>query len=109
MKLVLTIVSHKDSHTLVDVLIEKGFRATKLASTGGFLQEGNATLLIGVAEEKVDEVIDIVKSVCRSRQQVVAPITGMSGPTESYYSVPVEIPVGGATIFVLDVEKHVKV
>lgn len=109
MKLVLTIVSHKVSHTLLDALIEKGFRATKLASTGGFLQEGNSTLLIGVADEKVDEVIEIVKSVCRSRQQFVAPITGMPGPTESYYSYPVEVPAGGATIFVIDVEKHLKV
>ncbi len=109
MKLVLSIVSNKDAQSLTSTLIKKGYRATKLASTGGFLQAGNTTLLMGVEENQVEDVITIIGEVCRSRQEILTPISPMTGPAEPYYPYAVEVQVGGATIFVLDVEKHLKV
>ena len=93
---------------LIEGLVERGYRATKLASTGGFLREGNTTLLIGVEEQTVDEVIGIIKRTCRSREQLVTPISPVGGPTDLYVPYPVEVVVGGATIFVIDVERFEK-
>lgn len=109
MKMVICIVSDKDAPLLVEELVQKGYRTTKLASTGGFLKKGNTTLLMGVEEEQVDDVVATIGRICRSRQEIVAPISPMPGPVESYVPLPVEVTVGGATIFVLDVARHIKV
>lgn len=109
MKLVISVVSNRDTNALLEELMKREYRATKLASTGGFLKEGNTTLLIGVEAEQVDEVIEIIGSVCRSRKQLVTPISPLPGPAESFVPYPVEVTVGGATIFILDVEKNIKV
>ena len=109
MKLVITVISDTDAAPLLNALVQKGYRATKLASTGGFLREGNTTMLIGVEKEKVDEVIDIINDKCQSRRQFVTPIAALPGPAEPFGSYPMEITVGGATVFVVDVEKYMKV
>jgi uncharacterized protein YaaQ len=109
MKLIVAVIQDKDSMRLVEALVGKGYRATKLASTGGFLREGNTTLLIGVDEPNLEEVVSIVKKTCRSREQLVTPISPVGGPTDLYVPYPVEVIVGGATIFVLDVERFEKV
>lgn len=69
MKLVIAIVQDDDASDLVEVITDKNFRVTKLATTGGFLKSGNTTLLIGGEKEKVDEVLAIIKDVCKSRKQ----------------------------------------
>lgn len=110
MKLVIAVVQKKDSIELIDVLTEKSFRVTKLASTGGFLRDGNTTLLIGVEMEKVDEVIDIIKDKCKKREKsMISPYpvsdsTGVNIP----YTYEVQVEVGGATIFVVDIDKFFK-
>jgi len=109
MKLIVCVVSDKDSHKLLEELIKEGHRATKLASTGGFLKEGNTTLLIGVEDHLVDSVLDLIGRVCETRQQLITPISPLPGPAEAYIPFSVEVSVGGATIFVLDVEKYLKV
>ncbi|HCD41191.1 MAG TPA: cyclic-di-AMP receptor [Bacillota bacterium] len=109
MKLVIAVVQDQDSGALMDVLIDRGFRATKLATTGGFLRQGNTTLLIGVQDHEVDDVVDIVKSTCRSRTKMMPPITVVGRSTESFIGQPVEVPIGGATIFVLDVDRFERV
>ncbi|WP_024615906.1 cyclic-di-AMP receptor [Clostridium sp. Ade.TY] len=109
MKLVIAIVNDDDSDDLIDVLNEKKFGVTKLATTGGFLKAGNTTLIIGVDKEKLDEVIDIIKDICKKRKEMVtapAPITGNAGLCMQY---PIEIQVGGATIFVVDVDQFIKI
>lgn len=101
MKLIYVIVRNVDSSQVMDVLNKQGFYVTKLASTGGFLREGNTTLMIGTEEEKVDDVINIVKKECGPRQQIVSnPV----GPAE-FSSMQVMVSVGGATIFVMDVDR----
>jgi uncharacterized protein YaaQ len=109
MKLVYAIVHDEDGHRVTEELNKNGFSVTKLCSSGGFLRAGNTTLIIGVDKEKVDEVIKIVEDKSKSRKQAVnssMPINGMGG---MYMPYPVEVTVGGATIFVLDVERYEKV
>lgn len=109
MKLVVAVVQDKDAIRLLESLVEKGFRATKLASTGGFLKEGNTTLLLGVEDDQVDEVVRVVKKTCQSREQLVTPLTPVGGPVDSYVPYPVEVLVGGAAVFVLNVERFDRV
>ncbi|GBF11424.1 cyclic-di-AMP receptor [Tepidibacillus infernus] len=104
MKLVIAIVQDKDSHRLSNALVKENFRATKLASTGGFLKAGNTTFFIGVENEKVDHVLKIIKENCKSREQLVSPVSPLGGNADSYVPYPVEVQVGGATVFVLPIE-----
>ena len=107
MKLVLAIINHDDANTVTQNLTKRGFSSTKLATTGGFLMSGNVTILVGVDEEKVQEVIDIIHEFSHSRKQLIPTTTEMS---YGYYpSMPVEVTVGGATIFVVDIERFERV
>jgi len=108
-KLIIAIVQDKDAGRLLDALVKKRYRATKLSSTGGFLRNGNTTLLIGVEDSGVQDVLGIIKSTCRSRREYVTPLPPAGGPAESYVPFPVEVVLGGATIFVLDVERMEKI
>ncbi|MFD2170745.1 cyclic-di-AMP receptor [Tumebacillus lipolyticus] len=106
MKLVIAVVQDKDSNRLSNQLIQKGFGATKLASTGGFLKSGNTTFLIGVEEERVEEVLQVIKDTCKSREKTVTPMSNMGGSSgETYVPYPVTVQVGGATVFVVDVQQ----
>jgi uncharacterized protein YaaQ len=105
MKLIYVIVRNLDSGHVTEALNKKGFYVTKLASTGGFLREGNTTLMIGTEEEKVDEVIEIVKKECGPRQQIFPSPVG----TGEYSAMNVVVNVGGATIFVMDVDRYEKI
>ncbi|MBQ7637293.1 MAG: cyclic-di-AMP receptor [Clostridia bacterium] len=107
MKLVIAIVNRDDSSDLIHKLNKSGFTSTKLSTTGGFLRAGNITLLIGVEEEKVQAVIDIIAECCSQRVEIVTSSAGNC--TEHFFaSLPVEVTVGGATVFVVDVEKFIK-
>ncbi|ADU28323.1 cyclic-di-AMP receptor [Evansella cellulosilytica] len=108
MKLIMAVVQDKDSNRLSDALIEKDFRATKLASTGGFLKAGNTTFLIGTDDENVEQVLSIIKENCKTREQLVAPISPMGGNADSYVPYPVEVQIGGATVFILPVDRFEK-
>jgi len=103
-KLIIAVVQDQDSHKLMNALVRENFRATKLASTGGFLRVGNTTFLIGVEDERVEEVLEIIRKNCESREQLISPLPPLGGHAESYVPYPVEVQVGGATVFVLPVE-----
>ena len=106
MKLILAIVSNDDSGAVSSALTRGGFSVTKLATTGGFLMAGNTTFISGVEDEKVDEVIGIIAKHSR-RTQVVPSTSTMD--VGMYSSFPVEVTVGGSTIFVLNVDRFEKV
>jgi len=108
MKLIMAVVQDKDSNRLSQALIKENFQATKLASTGGFLRSGNTTFLIGIKDNREKRLLDIIKENCQSREQMVAPISPMGGNADSFIPHPVEVEVGGATVFVLSVDdfKH---
>jgi uncharacterized protein YaaQ len=101
----MAVIQDKDSNRLSDALVKADYRATKLASTGGFLKAGNTTFLIGTDDENLEDVMSLIKENCQSRDQLVAPISPMGGNADSYVPYPVEVQVGGATVFVLPVEK----
>lgn len=105
MKLVIAVVQDKDSNRLSNALIKEGFRATKLASTGGFLRAGNTTFMIGTEDERVNEALQVINANCKIREQMVTPVSPMGGTTDSYIPFPVEVQVGGAAVFVLPVER----
>ncbi|PJI08058.1 MULTISPECIES: cyclic-di-AMP receptor [Clostridium] len=109
MKLIICIVQDDDAGDLIDVLTDKGLRVTKLATTGGFLKSGNTTLMIGVDEKDVDDVIKSIEDVCKTRQQVVTSPSPVAGSTGVYVPYPIDVEVGGATIFVVDVDKFIKI
>jgi uncharacterized protein YaaQ len=106
MKLVMAIINSDDAHTVIKNLTKAGFQVTRLATTGGFLMVGNVTIIVGVDEEKVDEAIGIIRNYSKSRTQIVpaSSVMGMGIST----AFPLEVTVGGATVFVMDVEKFEK-
>ncbi|PPA68510.1 cyclic-di-AMP receptor [Jeotgalibacillus proteolyticus] len=105
MKLVVAVVQDQDSSRLSTALMKNNFRATKLASTGGFLKSGNTTFMIGTEDHLVDKALKVIDESCRSREQMVAPVSPMGGNADSYIPYPVEVEVGGATVFVLPIEQ----
>lgn len=107
MKLIYAIVNNDDSHAVANSLTKSGFSATKLASTGGFLMAGNTTFLVCSDDERVDEIIEIIRQHSHKRKQFVP--SAASYDVGSYTSFPVEVSVGGATVFVTDIERFEKV
>ncbi|EDL63779.1 MULTISPECIES: cyclic-di-AMP receptor [Bacillaceae] len=105
MKMIMAVVQDQDSNRLSSALMEHNFRSTKLASTGGFLRSGNTTFLIGVEDIRVEKALQVIRDNCKSRDQMVAPVSPMGGNADSYVPYPVEVEVGGATVFVLPVEQ----
>ncbi len=83
--------------------MKRGLSATKIASSGGFLRRGSATVLSGVEDNEVEGVIEMARQECRARKEMVPvqnlPVLGEIGAS----SQPVEVRVGGATVFVMDV------
>ncbi len=108
MKLIIAIIQDEDSQKLVNELTDNNISSTKLPSSGGFLREGNTTLLIGIEKEKVDGVIEIIGEQCKSRTKVTATPITTSWVSSVYIPQAIEVPVGGATVFVVDVEKFTK-
>jgi uncharacterized protein YaaQ len=102
-------VQDQDVNKLLGVLTDHSYSATKLASTGGFLRQGNTTLLIGVEEIQVAEISGLIKDTCHSRKQLLTPLASVGRTMNNYIPNPVEVQVGGATIFVVDVQEFIKV
>jgi uncharacterized protein YaaQ len=103
MKLVMSIVNSDDAGRLTTALTEAGFRSTTIGTTGGFLRQGNTTLFVGTEDEKVARVLALIRENCHTRVQLINPMPPVMEPGEMYMPTPVEIQVGGATVFVLDV------
>ena len=109
MKLVTAIVHSEDASTLVDALLEKEYRATRVNSSGGFLKQGNATILVGVEDDQVDAVLEIISASCHARKQFVNPMPPIMEPGEFFMPYPLEVEVGGATVFVLPVDRFERI
>ena len=107
MKMIMAVVSGDDSNAVSAALTKARFSVTKLATTGGFLMSGNTTFLIGVDDDKVSEVIDIIAKHSKKRKQMV-PSAGMMD-VGMYSAFPVAVTVGGAIVFVMNVERFEKV
>ena len=110
MKMIFAVIRDKDSYAAIGALSEKNIGATKLASSGGFLREGNTTLMIGVEDSRVEEVMGILRENCAKRTQidVAAPYPIGGAPIWNYNYSTIQVEAGGATVFVLDVSDFKK-
>jgi uncharacterized protein YaaQ len=104
MKLVLSIVHDEDSPRLMAELNKSGYRVTKLNSSGGFLRSGNTTLMIGVEDEHLEDVLAIIRKFSSSRKAAINTNITPSSIGGAYIPYPVEVTIGGATVFVLNVD-----
>ena len=108
MKLIFAIVHNDDAGKLTAALRVHKHQFTLISTTGGFLRKGNSTILIGVEPEKLDNVIKLIESNCVTRTQIVNPIPPMMEQGGMYLAQPMEVQVGGATVFVVNVEQFKK-
>lgn len=106
MKLIIAIVNKEDSRAVNSELIAAGYAVTRLSTTGGFLLAGNTTMLIGTEDDKVDECIRIIAEFSSQRTEVVPSTASYGVAVTTAY--PLEVTVGGATIFVTDVDRFEK-
>jgi len=88
MKMIFAVIRDNDNEAVSQALVNKGFRVTRVASTGGFLRRGSTTLMVGVSNEKVDDAIQVIKD-------------STSPPDESG--------IKRATLFVLNVEHYTQI
>lgn len=107
MKLVLAIVNNDDSAAVAATLTNAGFFITKLSTTGGFLQTGNTTLLIGAQDDQVEKIKDVIREHSFTRNKTV-PTNASFGRGMGLSDISAKTPVKGATVFVLNVEEFEK-
>lgn len=106
MKLIFAIVQDDDAGKVVDLLIDRGFRATRFDSRGGFLRAKNSTIMTGVEDDEVNAVLDAIRSTCKSRMKSTISLPPIMDAGEAYVEpAPIDVQVGGATIFVLPIER----
>ncbi len=103
MKLVIAVVQDLDADDVIEVITAENYRVTRVASTGGFFRQGNTTLLCGVQDEQVQHLIDLLRKTCKRRTRMM-PIAPHSAEHPMTVGAYVEVTVGGATLFILDVE-----
>jgi uncharacterized protein YaaQ len=106
-KLIVVITSDDEAEALIKRLIERGYPATKVSSTGGFLRRGNATIFSGVEASDLNNVLAIIRDECKARTEFI-PAQALPFPESIYPAAPVQVRVGGAIVFVLPVERFEK-
>lgn len=104
MKAIVAVVQGQDTVKLSNALRKGGIPFTTVDSTGGFLRERNSTFLMGVLDENVEMVLGVVSANCLTRGEYVSSYPSAFDPTEFYMPRPIEVQVGGASVWVLDVE-----
>ncbi len=104
MKLIIAILQNQDSQAMTKVFNKHNIRATRLSSTGGFLRTGNTTFLIGIEENRVDEVLRLIEQTGKTREKDIPPISALGGSVETFLPGH-RAKVGGATVFVLPIDQ----
>lgn len=102
MKLIWAIVQKDDAGVLMDALTKKEYRMTRINTAGGFLKESNATIILAVEDNQVEDVMAIIEKNCQTRIKQINPLPPIMEPGEFYVPYPVEVEVGGATVFVME-------
>ncbi len=109
MQLLLAIVQAEDADLLVDRLIAQNYRVTRINSVGSFLMRGNATILIGVAEERVASVLATMRTICHTRTTFINAVPPVEAVALSLPPVmPLEVLVGGAVVFGFPVKRFLR-
>ena len=109
MKLVMAVVQGKDVEGLMLALRSANYRATQINSSGGFLRENNVTIMTGVQDNQVPDVFRIIQENCYTRTQYVNPLLPIMEPGEFYMPNPVEVQVGGAAVFIVNVNRYERI
>jgi uncharacterized protein YaaQ len=104
-KLAVCIIHNRDKNRVTEELVKSGFKFTVIGSTGGFLREGNTTMLIGVPVEELPALHALIEANCQMREQLVNPMPYEAAPAGAFIPNPMKVPVGGAVVFVIDVEQ----
>ncbi|MDL2217997.1 cyclic-di-AMP receptor [Christensenellaceae bacterium OttesenSCG-928-M15] len=107
MKLLFAIIQTEDEKVLTRELVEHSFSVTRVATSGGFLKSGNATLMIGVEKDCLEDALRIIKEKSHRRKSLMAAPPFPTHGVE-HAPIPIEVNVGGATVFVVDVEQFHK-
>ena len=109
MKLVIAVVQGEDAQRTSEALTASGFGSTRITSSGGFLQQGNVTFLIGIEDTREAEAVQVIRDNCRERSRYLTPMPPVPEPGEFFMPYPVEVQVGGATVFVVPVDSFEKI
>ncbi len=109
MKLIIAVVQGEDAQKTVVALTDRGISSTRISSTGGFLQQGNVTLLIGVEDVQVPEALKIIHDNCHERSRYLTPVPPLAEPGQFFMAYPIEVEVGGATVWVVPVDSFEKI
>ncbi len=105
MKLCVAVIHNRDKGRIIDELVRTGYKFTIIGSTGGFLREGNTTFLIGTEDGEVETLREVIYSQCHARDQIVNVAPVETGPQGGFIPSPIKVPVGGAILFVLNVDE----
>ncbi len=108
MKLVIAVVSTRDLDELEYALRRRGHQAAVIDESGALGRSGNATLLIGVQEAWLFDLMGIIEETCRARIRFVNPAALLADPPD-YVSRPIEERQGGAAVFILNVERYERI
>jgi uncharacterized protein YaaQ len=109
LKLIIAVVQGEDAQRTVLALTDKGISSTRISSSGGFLQQGNVTVLIGVDDAQVADALEVIRENCQERNRYLTPVPPLAEPGEFFMAYPVEVQVGGATVFVVPVDSFEKI
>lgn len=108
MKLVIAVVQIYDTDRLLTAATDVGFGATKIVSTGGFLRMQNATVLMGVADDRVEDAVGVVRASCHARVEVRAEVTAPEFAEWIDCGIQ-EVPLGGGVVFVVAVDRFTRI
>jgi uncharacterized protein YaaQ len=109
LKLIVAVVQGEDAQRTVAALTDKAISSTRISSSGGFLQQGNVTLMIGVDDSQVEDALKVIHENCHERSRFLTPVPPIAEPGEFLMAYPVEVQVGGATVFVVPVDSFEKI
>ena len=97
-----------DASSTMDALNDRGISVTRFVSSGGFLQHKNVTLMSGIDDDRIEEVLGLIKENCRTRSEFMNPMPPLVEPGDFFVPYPVEVQVGGATVFIVNVDRFEK-
>jgi len=102
MKMVMAIMPRDEAESVLQALVTADHTATYLETRGGMLRQAQMTLFTAVEEENLDQVLKIVDRTCHSHAVVES-----TDPDESLSSafMPAKPRLGGAVVFVWDIER----
>ncbi|GAC1469683.1 MAG: cyclic-di-AMP receptor [Gemmatimonadaceae bacterium] len=88
----------------MDALNDRGISVTRFVSSGGLLQHKNVTLMSGIEDDRIEEVLGLIMENCRTRSEFMNPMPPLVEPGDFF----VEVRVGGATVFIMNVDRFEK-